>query len=204
MKTLKHLLVVAGLAWPHPALAQSAAEIAAQVDQKMNALDEFGQLLNDPDPERALAAMSIMIGHEDPQIARMALQFGLTSTAAPVRRAALKAYFDSAPTLNVYFDGSALEQDDFSYRIGQVGGTVDTSGEGFATIKVGNFDAAKGCYVYQQYPAYCLVTLSESNVGFHMWQKAASMTLNTAGNLEGMVFVERLRPAVPTTIPIRP
>ncbi len=198
------LFLMGSLLFPVAVNAQTAADISAMVDQKMDALDEFEQLLNDPDPQRSLTAMNIMIGHDDPQIARMALQYGLTSTSAPVRRAALKAYLDTEPVLNMYLDGSALDAEDFEGVLASEGGTVDGESRGYMTKQSGPFNEDLNCYAYKQYPAYCLITLSESNVGLFLWQRAASLTLNAEGSLEGVVFVKGLRPAIPLTIPIRP
>ncbi len=184
--------------------AQTAADIKAMVDEKMGALDEFAALLNDPDPERSLAAMAIMIGHDDAQISRMALQYGLTSTSAPVRKAALKAYFDTGPVLNIYIDGKSLDEAKFNAAITGQSGTVDASGSGFLSVKAGAFDDAEGCYDFHTNSNYCFVTLAESNVGISLWSRWVSLTLNDEGNLTGMVQVDRLTPSVPVTIPVRP
>ncbi|SMY08011.1 HEAT repeat domain-containing protein [Flavimaricola marinus] len=194
------LLCVAGPSWAQT----SAADIAAMVDEKMDAIDEYAALLNDPDPERSLAAMQIMIGLEDEQVSRMALQHGLTSTSPAVRRAALKAYFDSGPVLDIFIDGSSLDLDSFTGSLNNVNGTVDGQGTGFVSHKVGGFDDANGCYDYHASASYCLVTLSESNVAINLWQRWTPLTLNAEGVLTGMVQVGRMTPSVPVSIPVRP
>ncbi|HAR52151.1 MAG TPA: hypothetical protein DCS45_09790 [Roseovarius nubinhibens] len=182
----------------------SAAEIAAMVDERMGSVDEYAELLNDPDPDRSLAAMQIMIGLEDAQISRMALQHGLTSTSPGVRKAALKAYLDTGPILNIYIDGSSLDRENLTSAINQQSGTVDSSGTAFLSYKVGGFDAENGCYDFHVNASYCLLTLSESNVSMNLWSRWTSMTLNAEGNLVGMLQVANIRPSVPVTVPVKP
>ncbi len=193
------------IALSEPTSAQtSAGDIAALVDQKMDAIDEYSALLNDPDPERSLAAMQLMIGHDDQQVSRMALQHGLTSTSPAVRRAALKAYFDSGPVLNIFIDGSSLDRDNLVTYVNQRGGTVDGDGTAFLSYKVGAFDDNDGCYDFHSNANYCLITLSEASVGIGLWGRWAPLTLNAEGTLTGMVQVDRLTPSVPVSIPVRP
>jgi hypothetical protein len=170
----------------------------------MEAVDEYAALLNNPDPDRSLAAMQLMIGLDDPQVSRMALQYGLTSTSPAVRRAALKAYFDAGPVLDIFIDGSSLDRDNLTSAINQRDGTVDSAGTAFLSYKVGSFDAANGCYDFHSNANYCLITLSETSVGIGLWGRWAPMTLNAEGTLTGMVQVDRLTPSVPISIPVKP
>ncbi len=170
----------------------------------MDAVDEYAALLNDPDPERSLAAMQLMIGLDDPQVRRMALQHGLTSTSPPVRRAALKAYFDGGPVLDIFIDGSSLDRKSLTSYINQRSGTVNGDGTAFLSYKVGPFDDANGCYDFQSNASYCLITLSETSVGIGLWGRWTPLTLNAEGTLTGMVQVDRLTPSVPISIPVRP
>jgi hypothetical protein len=89
-------------------------------------------LLDDPDPDRSLAAMQIMIGLGDPQISRMALQHSLTSTNPAVRRAALKGIFINRTwnsTTDQFRFGRVLT------RIANVSGSVGLpNGNGFMTF----------------------------------------------------------------------
>lgn len=186
------------------AQSKSAADIAAMVDQRMGAVDEYAALLSDPDPARSLAAMEIMIGLDDPQISRMALQYGLTSTSAPVRKAALKAYFDTGPVLNIYIDGSSLERDHLISAINSRQGTVDDKGIAYLSYKVGAYDDKQSCYDFHSNANYCLITLSENNVGLGLWARWTPLQLNAEGTLVGMVKVDRIEQSVPVTIPVRP
>lgn len=185
------------------AQATTAADIAAMVDEKMSGIDEYAALLSDPDPERALAAMQIMIGLDDPQISRMALQHGLTSTSPAVRKAALTGFFDGGPNIGIYLDGSKLEQNDFPIYVTRAGGSVDGNAIGYLTYKVGPYDAENSCYDYIPNPAYCLIKVTEDSVSVQLWGKWSSMRLNADGVLEGAVHVDRLMPAAPATLPVR-
>jgi hypothetical protein len=204
-RTFSILLTFGLLAASHGATAQSlsAADIAALVDERMGGVDEYAALLDDPDPDRSLAAMQIMIGLDDPQISRMALQHGLTSTNPAVRRAALKGYFDTQPNLEFYIDGSNFDLPGFTVRMANVKGSVDANGNGFMTFRVGAFDGGKNCYVYDNWPDQCLIQLSESAATITVWRKATSFRLDETGVLIGDMLVDNLTPAATTTIPVR-
>ena len=207
MKNALSVLVTLGLlGLPSSLHAQSlsAADIASMVDERMGGVDEYAAVLDDPDPERSLAAMQIMIGINDAQISRMALQHGLTSTNSAVRRAALQAYLDSSPNLEFYFDGSALDLGGFTGVMPSTNGTVSSEAVGYIIRKVGDFDQTKGCYVYANNANYCLASLSEEAVTISLWQRASPFKLNSEGLLVGEVFIDRMTPAAPTTIPVRP
>lgn len=195
------VLSFAGMA---QAQSLSAADIALLIDERMEGVDAYAALLNDPDPDRALAAMQIMIGIDDGQISRMALQQGLTSTSPAVRRAALKGYFDTQPNLEFNVDGSGFDLAGFTTRLSNVGGSVDADGNGFLTYRVGAFDEGMNCYVYHSWPDQCLVKLSETSATITLWRKAAPFKLDETGTLVGDILVDNLTPAAPTTIPVRP
>lgn len=203
------LKTIAGLSfglWSGAVCAQatSAADIAAMVDEKMSGIDEYAALLSDPDPERSLAAMQIMIGLDDPQVSRMALQHGLTSTSPAVRWAALKGFFDSGANIGVYLDGSALDLANFTSYVTSKGGTVDGDSIGYLTYKVGPFDPENSCYDYNPNPSYCLIKLTEDAVSIQMWGRWSPMQLDAEGNLRGAIQVDRMTPAAPAMIPVRP
>jgi hypothetical protein len=204
-RTFSILLTLGLLGASHAVTAQSlsAADIAAMVDERMGGVDEYAALLDDPDPDRSLAAMQIMIGLGDPQISRMALQHGLTSTNPAVRRAALKGYFDTQPNLEFYIDGSNFDLAGFTTRMANVSGSVDANGNGFMTFRVGAFEDGMNFYVYQNWPNLCLVQLSESSVTITAWRKATSFKLDETGLLIGDMLVDNLTPAATTTIPVR-
>lgn len=204
-RKLSIILVLGLLGASHGINAQSlsAADIAAMVDERMGGVEEYAALLDDPDPDRSLAAMQIMIGLDDPQISRMALQHGLTSTNPAVRRAALKGYFDTQPNLEFNIDGSNFDLAGLTTRMANVSGSVDANGNGFMTYRVGAFDEEMNCYVYQNWPNQCLVQLSESSVSITAWRKTASFRLDETGVLIGDMLVDNLTPAATTTIPVR-
>lgn len=170
----------------------------------MGAVDEYAALLNDPDPDRSLAAMQIMIGLDDPQISRMALQHGLTSTSSAVRKEAVKGYLDTKPNLEMFIDGSEFDLAQFTANVSNQSGTVDTEGNGFVTYRVGAYDESMGCYVYHDWTNQCFVKLSEDTVIVTMWRRSAPFILDETGRLRGEMLVANLTPAAPTTIPIRP
>ena len=67
---LKKALAVAPFFLCGVAQAQSLSveDLRAMVDKEMNKGNEYAELLNDPDPERAQTAMTLMLNSGDPAL----------------------------------------------------------------------------------------------------------------------------------------
>lgn len=182
------------------AQALSPAEIMAKVNEKAGNVNEYQALLNDPDPARSMAAMEVMLESGDAKLQRMALDYGLFSPNKQVQYAALRAFFESRPVLRLYIDGAEVkDQDYFNRSIGNLSGTVDQSKRGFATMKVGEFDAKDSCYRHNNNNS-CFVRISETEVAINPWRSNwIQLTLNDQGELRGAIG---FNPPAPITVPV--
>ncbi|MGH1446998.1 MAG: hypothetical protein ACRBBO_13240 [Cognatishimia sp.] len=172
-------------ALPASAQSLSAADILAQVDQKVSGLNEYQQLLNDPDPARSMAAMEIMLGSGDAALERMALDYGLYSPNPVVRRAALDAFFSTQPTLGIYLTQTEGDENRYWAKKAEEGrGSVLEDGRIFFSIQVGKFDDAQNCYSRIE-NTECRVRVSDTDVGITIWGQWHALKLNDQGELVG-------------------
>lgn len=197
-------LALSLIAAPLVADAQTltAEEIAAMVDERVNALNPYAALLNDPDPQRSLAAMEIMLESGDPTLTRMALEFGLLSPNPTVQRTAVEAYLATGPNLTVQFDGSALEErrrfDEAMTR--WLNGAVTADGDGTIQAWVGDFSTEQRCY-QRRGENDCLISVTPGGVA--MWignTMSGNFSITDAGFLEGTADLYQVGVPVPVRI----
>lgn len=175
-------------------------EIQAQIDQRVQTLNPYAELLNDPDPARSLAAIQIMMESGDPDLERMAREFGLLSPSPQVQRAALEAFLATGPILSMRFDGSSVRDEDFVPRLrSRFEATVGPDKIAFWKAKVGEFDPAQGCYVYDGSSA-CFVTVNADGIFFSGQSYRARARIDESGSVAGSATVERVDDPVPFSI----
>lgn len=177
------------------------AEILQQVNKKVSGINEYQQLLNDPDPARSMAAMEIMMSSGDPVLARLALEYGIYSPNRAVQRAALDAYFGTQPKLNVYFDAGKSNSDwRFRDPITNGGGSILPDGTGYVLTDVGAFDPIQKCYLTVSAES-CRVRVTDDAVAIRFWDNWHILNLNDQGELSGAGAFPNI-PSVTTVIPV--
>lgn len=192
---------------PAFSLAQSVSveELKARIDQKVSGLNEYQQLLNDPDPDRARAAMQIMMESGDPELERMAREFGLFSTAPDVRRATLEAFFNGQPNIEIWIDASDVDKklhSSFENQVRNNRGSIAVGPKAFYNVKVGETNPDQGCWVYSSAPQYCFLRLSETSVSLFIFSKWHSLALDDSGVLRGQMDIPRVAGGIPVSIAI--
>lgn len=179
------------------------AEIEAMVDERVNSLNPYAELLNDPDPLRSLAALQIMMESGDPTLTRMALEFGLISTDPVVRRTALEAFLATGPVLSIRFEGEALNDPDRSLQ--RIGGTSYWSGamgpdrDAFWRVAVGGYSDEERCFMEIQ-GRNCLITVNADGVFFTPTYMSGRAALLDTGILSGTANVSTVGEPVPFTV----
>ncbi len=199
-----YLAVLLTLGTSVSAQTPSPAEIAAMVDERVSALNPYAELLNDPDPERSLAALQIMLESGDTALTRMALEFGLLSPNPVVRRSAVEAYLKSGPMLSLTFDGGDDPDANFTSTIrGSYSGSTEPDNTGYWKIKVGEFSAEQGCYMHANARNGCFVTVNSDGVYFTHDQYnllAARTNVTDEGVLKGFAKIYQVAEPVPLTV----
>lgn len=200
LKTLTAFLLASATAVSAQTLTPD--ELKAMIDKELGGQNEYLEIMDDADPRRSAAAVKIMMASGDPELERMAREYALFSPHPIIQRTALQAFFDSAPNLEIYLDGSALDNETYkkfaSFIVGQRGSNLDDK-NAFFLMQLGKFDEAKKCWVNAAYQNYCLIHLSENQATVSLLNKAAPLRLNDDGILEGSIEASQM---VPIRIPV--
>lgn len=198
-------LLVAAILFGSAAGAQSltAEQIQDMVDQKLGGQNEYQALLSDPDGQRSRAAMGIMMASGDPELVRMALDFGLTSTDRVVRRMALEGFFSGAPALHVTFDGSGVENlEGYKGDLRQLQGSVADDLTGFALLKLGEWSPENACWFWSDNRT-CGVRLTDAGSSIFFQGYWYPMALED-GVLRGVSTMHYTQEPVSFGIPVAP
>jgi len=169
-----------------PAVAQvSLDELDAAANASGAAMEEFRKRLNDPDPDRALAVLHLLVSKGDPDQRRMAVRHGLQSTDRAIRATTLRAIFDSEPTLRLVLDPVSDEPEHYFMRhVSWWGGVIDAEGIVTITLKINGFNSEDDCWTDEK-TKQCLLRIKGDVVSLWIGGSWGSYELNGAGQLEG-------------------
>lgn len=96
-----HLALLSSLLLSLPVHSQpSADEIIAQAQQRAGKIDEYRQLLNNPDQNVRLAGLDILLKSDDPAMREIAFSLGFASLDDTMRAITLKNRFSDLKVLN--------------------------------------------------------------------------------------------------------
>lgn len=179
----------------------SVADISSQIDTDMAALDEYAALLNDPDPRRALKAMQIMLASGDPDLERLALDFGIYSTDARVRQVAFETWIKTEPTLVFRLNAGEDRAKEVARYLKSFQGTMNSEGLGSTSYVVGAFDEDRNCYIWKGY-SNCAVSISDDAIMVNFNGYWCEMTISDDARLAGAITIHGNIDPVPTEIPI--
>jgi hypothetical protein len=167
----------------------SIDDLKAQVDQTVSARGEFEELLSDPDPARAMAAMELMMGSGDPALMRMAVENGIFSSNPAVRATALKAFLAARPTVSAFLTiGEEFDASQRNWVNGQaarIGGSVSPDNVAYFSLRVGDYDAEQDCYMNLDPRQGCLFRVNDQVVSFRIFDNWNALTLDESGELVG-------------------
>lgn len=124
----------------------SVEDLQKQIDAEMTKGNPYSDLLNDPDPKRALAAMKVMMASGDPELVRIAADYGLYSANEAVRAEALKGFLATKPRVDVYFTEAGSQGDFLRAMREAYNSTPNSDGVVAATFVVGEYDEKADCY----------------------------------------------------------
>lgn len=201
---MRHILI-ATMLLGGAAAAQSLTpeQIEEMVNQKLGGQNQYQALLSDPDGRRSRAAMAIMMASGDPDLVRMALDFGLTSTDRVVQRMALEGFFSAAPALHVTFDGSEVENlDGYKSDLRTLTGSVSDDLTGFALLKLGDWSPEEACWFWSDNRT-CGVRLTDAGSSIFFQGYWYPMAL-ADGVLRGVSNMYYAKEPIPFSIPVAP
>lgn len=180
----------------------SPTDLLAAVDAQAQDLSAYHEILADPDPSRAVAAMQIMLGSGDPVLERMALEAGLFSSNPTIRMLAVSSYMDTSPSLSVHIDGSGLDEIQRSYfaeHLNALGGTVSANAIGFISVSIG--EAIGRCWDVDDEGA-CGAWLNDTTLSFEYQSLTANGVLSDQGTLVGNAAIQGVTGPLIATIKI--
>jgi hypothetical protein len=143
--------------------------------------------LNDPDPDRALAVLKLLITKGDAEQRRLAIRHGLQSTDTAIRATTLRAILDSTPTLVMKFDPVEEEPNTYYFRtIQQSGGIVGEDNSSEVLRKVAGYKEDEECWYYIR-GTYkpCFAMMRGEVVSISFGDSWGNYTLNSQGQLAG-------------------
>ncbi|WP_323717930.1 hypothetical protein [Paracoccus aminovorans] len=176
-----------------PAAAQVGLDEADSVmDGRQKELAAFQERLNDPDPDRALAVLKLLITKGDAEQRRMALRQGLQSTDSAVRATTLRAVLDSYPTLVMKIVPVEKEVNDYYTReiLGNAG-VLGADNSGQVLRKLTGYDDKEECWtIYAGANARCFARIRGEVVSLFFGDSWGNYTLNGEGALAGQQAVQ--------------
>jgi len=190
--SLKIIALLAGLGVAHVPVACSAQSISIedlqkQIDEEMTKGNPYGDLLNEPDPKRALAAMKVMMASGDPELVKIAADYGLYSANSAVRAEALKALLATKPRIDVYFSESGA-QGDFKRAMADLfKSEPNAQGIVATTLVVGDYDASEDCYGLGRKD--CALQIRPEAIRIDLYNRWTEITLTENASLVGNVYL---------------
>jgi hypothetical protein len=187
-------LLCAILAMSAPAAAQVTLEDLDKAAETADAaMEEFRKRLNDPDPDRALAVLNLLISKGDADQRRMAVRHGLQSTDRAIHATTLRAIFDSKPTLRLVLDPVSDEPNaNYARGVNWWGGVINTEGTATIIVKITGFDSDNDCWIDER-TQRCLLRMNGDVVSILMGDSWGSYQLDGSGQLLGeQAFSENL------------
>ena len=179
----------------------SPEQIAAMVDERVATLNPYQVLLNDPDPQRSLAAMEIMLESGNADLGRMALEYGLLSPSPTVRRTAVEAFLTTQPVLSMRFEGDPAWSNYQTVLRQTYSGTMTPDGTGFWRVPVGEYSAEEACFLrLDTREPTCLVTVNADGIFLTADSLTGRVEVNDEGELAGFGSMRAVSEPVPLTI----
>lgn len=177
-------------------------QITAMVDQKMNELNPYQSLLNDPDPERSRLAMQVMLESGDAELERMALEFGLLSPSTAIKRTAFEAWLKTGPVLTIRFDGTDVESRNYPGNNKNYWNAAQDGKMMYWRIAVGDFLEEKKCFENTYDRGKCFITINSDGIFFTPGRLNGRANLTDEGSIVGTSNMSSVGEPVPFSIKI--
>jgi len=181
-------LTLLSLISPTFALAQTSLDdITSQLESQKSELDEVDALLADPDKNRRIAAMELLLKSGNPVFVSRAKEVGLFSSDPEMQAAALKAIFDAGGPFRLVVDYSGVADKDSGIKewLSRRGNWDDTAKTGVFLFTTQPYDPEKKCWRFPD-DWSCAIALSGLTVSLPDWSRAEGIfELSSDGTLSG-------------------
>ena len=186
-----------------PAAAQTLTpeDLRARIDARVDETGPYRDMLNDPDPARARAAMEIMIATGDTALMRLAAEAGFLAADPAMQRLAAEAVLATGLPLTIAIDGSevedkaALDKAVSTY----LKGATTPEGIAFVQVQYGDWLPESGCYAIPGKSA-CLVSVNADGIYVQGAYLQARLGYGAEGMLSGAASVQTYPKSLPATL----
>lgn len=183
--TWRAAAVLVALATSVQAQRLSLADLSAAVESDAAELAGFRSALADPDPNRALAAMRILMASGEPLLVNLALEAGLSALDGVMRKSAFEAYIASRPTLLAHAEIEGDFGEKFRGWIERLGGSAASETTGTLTLAIGPWDDASRCYLGPRQT--CQARIADGQLSYATDYGTVGLALGEGGILSGSV-----------------
>lgn len=163
-------------------------DIISAVNAGQSELDKVDALLADPNRNKRIAAMTLLLKSGNPSFVARAKEIGLTSTDTEMQAAALGAIFDAGGPFKMVFDLSKSDDEKNGVKnwLGGDGSWDEGSQRALYVFKTKPYDPKKKCWTPANTDTYCAFTIVGRTIAFGPWTSGVgSFELNGEGKLVG-------------------
>lgn len=192
---------------PHAAGQSILDDIEAELGGRAAELEQVGALLSDPDPNRRIAAMELLMQSDDPLYRQRAREFGLFSDDPTLRRTAVHAIFDAGGAFRIEIDPVDEDSTNIAQFVSGYQGSMDSAGTSSVTfLLTPGFDAVNVCWTDAQ--DVCRVQPVGETIQIARWRLSGGnyatgqFSLDNAGILQGHMLISARGQPVAARIPL--
>lgn len=189
MKNCFYGLAVAAICMATAVTAQvSLDELDQAMEGKEDQQEAIRLRLNDENPDRAMAAMQLLIEKGDDRQRKVAISHGLSSTNHDVQLAAVEAIFNSKPILVTrWYSEEGAKSGGWRQTAERLDGAIEIDGTARMPIQISGYSEEKRCWTNTK--TYCVFRINSGEITFNTHGGWTPLMLDVAGQLVGERFV---------------
>lgn len=181
--------------------------IEAELGGRAGELERVRLLLADPDPDRRVAAMELLLQSDDDIYRQRAREFGLFSDDPTLRRTAVHAIFDAGGAFRIEMDPVSEDSTNTGEFLQRYRGSRDSAGNGsVAFVLTPGFHAENVCWTDRD--DVCRLQPIGDTIHLTSWRLSGGRVvtgdfeLDNAGTLQGHVLIGGSGAPVAARIPL--
>lgn len=170
----------------------SPEEMLAEIDRRAGNASGYDALLQDPDPRRSAAAVTLMMESGSEDLMRKAMSFGLASPESSIRSTALTHYLKTLPTLALDFDATAVTDDqlpELDKAVRSWDGSLGHDKKGSFSVALGPWNEDEQCYGRVGGGRGCSARINAQSVSVVVANQWINLNPDAEGNLQGGMSV---------------
>ena len=151
--------------------------------------EEVRVRLNDENPDRAMAAMRLLIENGDDRQRKLAISHGLSSTNQDVQLAAVEAILNSDPILLTrWYSEDGPKSTNWRNAVVALDGAIEIDGSARLPIRISRYSDEDRCWVESK-GNRCVFRINSGEISFNTAGGWTALTLDAEGKLVGERYV---------------